>query len=84
MKVPVSWLEEYVGYDTAIMQTILEKVTKAQVHAIQRLWCPVCGKEFSREAGGRNGVYCGTACKQKAYRQRRNAWRKQVGPNVPG
>ncbi|MEU9322246.1 hypothetical protein AB0D91_00230 [Streptomyces canus] len=35
--------------------------------------CPVCGKPLAARAGrtGRGSVYCSAACRQKAYRERR-------------
>ena len=66
--------------DDQVLKHLLEKVIAAETRATRPARCPVCQQLFSREATGRTGVYCSPACKQKAYRQRRKAWRRQVGP----
>ena len=38
---------------------------------IIREWCLMCGNEFTAHKPG--AMYCGSACKQKAYRQRKGA-----------
>jgi len=71
-------LQEDAG-DEQILKTLLNKVIDAQNRAIQETVCPVCQQSFSQEKIGRTGRYCSAACKQKAYRRRRNDWRKQYG-----
>ena len=65
--------------DEQVLKNLLEKVVEAESRSTRQSHCPVCQQPFTREAVGRTGVYCSTACKQKAYRQRRDAWRRQVG-----
>ena len=67
-----------------LLKSLLKKVVEAEARSTRQCRCPVCQQLFTQEAVGRNGVYCSTACKQKAYRQRRSAWRKQVGPFTSG
>ena len=74
------WLVDVGGADADTLQTILGKLDRAQAEATREAHCPVCGQQFTSETTGRAGVYCSAACKQKAYRQRRNAWRRRVGP----
>lgn len=69
--------------DEQVLKNLLEKVVEAESLSIRQLRCPVCQQLFTQESVGRTGAYCSAACKQKAYRQRRNAWRKRVGPNAP-
>ena len=66
--------------DEQLLKKLLEKVVEAESLSTRQSRCPVCQQSFSQETAGRTGVYCSPACKQKAYRQRRNAWRRQVGP----
>lgn len=66
--------------DDQVLKNLLEKVDAAEVRSTRSVRCPVCQQSFSQETAGRTGVYCSPACKQKAYRQRRNAWRRQLGP----
>ena len=68
--------------DDQVLKNLLEKVIAAEAHSTHHCRCPVCQQLFNQEALGRTGVYCSPACKQKAYRQRRNAWRKRVGLNA--
>jgi len=68
--------------DEQSMKALLNKVIEAQNRAIQETVCPVCQQSFSQEKVGRTGLYCSAACKQKAYRQRRNQWAKRFGPRV--
>ena len=68
--------------DEQALKNLLEKVVEAESRSIRHSPCPVCQQLFIREAVGRTGVYCSAACKQKAYRQRRNAWRRQYGPSA--
>ena len=44
-------------------------------HHLRTMSCPVCKKETSR-----NRIYCSNACKQRAYRIRRNvtAFQKDI------
>lgn len=51
--------------------------TREQAEVIASYWrnpgCVVCGKQFT--AKRRHAMYCGTICRQKAWR-----WRKEKGP----
>lgn len=62
------------------LQRLLPKLAAALDNATQRHQCPVCQHWFTHENSGRSGRYCGAACKQKAYRQRRLDARKQFRP----
>jgi hypothetical protein len=62
------------------LQAIWAKLTEAEAAASQPMQCPVCRRWFSQDKTGRTGQYCSAACKQRAYRQRRQTWRKQFGP----
>ena len=64
------------------LQTVGAKLAAAVNDATQRQQCPVCQHWFTQENKGRNGRYCGAACKQKAYRQRRLDARKQFRPSA--
>ena len=68
--------------DEQLLKKLLEKVVEAESRSTRQSCCPVCQQSFTREAVGRTGVYCSAACKQKAYRQRRDTWRRQFGPSV--
>ena len=68
--------------DEQLLKKLLEKVVEAESRSTRQSCCPVCQQSFTREAVGRTGVYCSASCKQKAYRQRRDAWRRQVGPRA--
>jgi len=70
------------GADEQVLKKLLGKVVEAESRSTRRSRCPVCQQPFTREAVGRTGVYCSAACKQKAYRQRRDTWRRQFGPSV--
>ena len=59
------------------LHAILTKLTLAADQATCQLHCPVCQHAFTQEKAGRTGRYCSVACKQKAYRQRQLAARKQ-------
>lgn len=59
------------------LHALLSKLTLATVQATRQLQCPVCRHAFTQEKTGRTGRYCSVACKQKAYRQRQLAARKQ-------
>ena len=65
-----------------IAATVLVKLQAAQQQATRTTRCPVCDIMFTQTATGRTGQYCSAACKQKAYRLRRNASRRQFGPIV--
>ena len=62
--------------DHAQSQAILERLTAAYDSARLEQPCPVCQRPFTQEKRGRTGQYCSSACKQKAYRQRRNSWHR--------
>jgi hypothetical protein len=64
----------------ATLLAISTKLTAAEAQATQPTLCPVCHQWFSQDKTGRSGQYCSAACKQRAYRQRRQAWRKQFRP----
>ena len=59
------------------LQAILSQLTLAADQATRQLRCPVCQHVFTQEKAGRTGRYCSVACKQKAYRERQLAARKQ-------
>lgn len=65
---------------SALGQTVGAKLATAIATATQRRQCPSCQQWFTQEHSGRLGCYCSAACKQKAYRQRTLARRKQFGP----
>ena len=52
-------------------QQLLTLLTAAQQDATLLHQCPICKRTFTQSAEGRTGVYCSSACKQKAYRQRK-------------
>jgi len=41
--------------------------------------CVVCGDELPRAGTGRRRLYCGPACRQRAYRQRDEARSRRAG-----
>jgi hypothetical protein len=62
---------------------LLAKLEQAEREAVAVRVCPVCGEQFTGEKVGRTGVYCGSRCRQKAYRQRSLA-AKKAGARPPG
>ncbi len=62
-------------------QVILDKLVAACGKARLLQVCPVFQRPFTQELSGRTGQYCSNACKQKAYRQRRDSWQQHYGPN---
>jgi hypothetical protein len=62
------------------LQTVWTKLVEAEAEATELSQCPVCQQWFYQDKTGRTGQYCSAACKQKAYRQRRQAWRRQFRP----
>ena len=60
------------------LQAVLTKLNEATEQAVRLVQCPVCHEWFAQGTLGRSAAYCGPACKQKAYRQRRNARKRQV------
>ena len=68
------------GQLSAVAATVLVKLQTAQEQATRMTRCPVCETIFPQTSAGRIGEYCSAACKQKAYRLRRNAQRRQFGP----
>jgi hypothetical protein len=54
------------------------KLSDAADQAVRLVQCPVCHEWFVQGLLGRSASYCGPACKQKAYRQRMNAHKRQV------
>ena len=57
------------------MSTVSRDGTSVIRHV--RPGCVVCGRELSRQPVGRRRLYCGQACRQRAYRLRDEArrWR---------
>jgi hypothetical protein len=74
------WLLDTLPAQREELRTVLTKLATAADQATRQLHCPVCQHAFTQETVGRTGHYCSPACKQKAYRQRRLAARKQFGP----
>ena len=60
---------------------LLTKLDAAQQEATAERICPVCGNAFTQLKHGRIAQYCSNACKQKAYRQRRDQALRS-SPNV--
>lgn len=65
---------------TPDQHALLTKLTAIQQMATSQAQCPLCRQPFVQHKDGRTGKYCSAACKQKAYRLRRNNARKQFGP----
>ncbi len=63
--------------DQQDLHTLLTKLTQATDQAVRRVQCPVCHEWFAQGTVGRSGQYCRPACKQKAYRQRQHARKRQ-------
>jgi hypothetical protein len=60
---------------------LLAKLDDAQQQATMQRTCPVGQTTFTQLKAGRNAQYCSAACKQKAYRQRRDrALRRRYPP----
>lgn len=79
------WLQQLL-LDQALDQDaqrtkLLAQLAAAFEQATAKKTCPVCNQPFTQLRSGRTGHYCSPACKQKAYRQRRNAWRRQSPPS---
>ena len=66
------WLADpdHPAYQHPLHQQLLYKVAAARQQALHEQTCPICHQSFTQLKGGRSGIYCSTACKQKAYRQR--------------
>jgi hypothetical protein len=62
------------------LQQLDDKVAAAQAQAARQTPCPVCQQLFTQETSGRTGRYCSAACKQKAYRQRRDQAKRRHVP----
>ncbi len=45
--------------------------------------CVVCGGEVRQPTSGRRRLYCGPACRQRAYRLRQAARARRNGPGGP-
>lgn len=60
------------------LERVLAKLTAAADQAVRLVQCPVCQEWFAQGMLGRSAQYCSPACKQKAYRQRTNARKRQV------
>lgn len=56
---------------------LLSLLMDAQAMATTEQQCPVCQTWFTQARQGRTGQYCSAACKQKAYRQRKQAWARR-------
>ena len=59
---------------------LLAKLDDLRQEAILQRTCPVCGITFTQLKSGRIAQYCSVACKQKAYRQRRDQARRRHYP----
>ena len=62
---------------------LLDKIRVAQQQALQEMTCPICNQPFTQLKAGRVAVYCSSACKQKAYRQRIYDRKRQPYPPRP-
>lgn len=76
------WLQQllrnYALHSDTQATTLLAQLDQAYDQATTTQMCPVCQAPFTQLQRGRSGHYCSPACKQKAYRQRRNAWRRHT------
>ena len=61
---------------------LLAQLVQAYERATASQTCPVCQRTFTQMRCGRTGIYCSSACKQKAYRERVNGWRRQLPAHV--
>lgn len=68
-------------HEDEVLKNLFNKIAAAEARSTQQLTCPVCQQLFTQETVGRTGRYCTAACKQKAYRQRRNKAMRRYGPN---
>lgn len=68
------------GDEDGALKNLFNKIVEAEARSTRQRSCPLCQQLFTQETVGRTGRYCSAACKQKAYRQRRDNWRKQFGP----
>ena len=66
------------------LTALRDKLDEAQREATLQRTCPVCGITFTQLRSGRSAQYCSAACKQKAYRQRRDQARKACPELVEG
>jgi len=62
-----------------VAQSCLDKMVCAQEQATKQGTCSVCQETLTQLKSGRSAQYCSTACKQKAYRIRRNEAKRQYG-----
>ena len=62
------------------MNTTLRDGTSMIRHA--RAACVLCGAELRRAGTGRRRLYCGAACRQRAYRLREEARRERATNRV--
>jgi hypothetical protein len=62
------------------MSTAQRYGTSAMRHL--RPGCVLCGRELLRRSSGRRRLYCGDACRQRAYRLRQQAQRSR-GAQAP-
>lgn len=82
----VTWLSQTLATsarqeeETPDRHALLTKLIAIQQLATSQAQCPTCRLPFVQHKEGRTGQYCSAACKQKAYRLRRNNARKQFGP----
>ncbi len=68
------------GGEDEELKNLFNKIVAAEARATLQTTCPVCQQLFTQETVGRTGHYCSPACKQKAYRQRRDQWRRVQRP----
>ena len=80
----IHWLHQFLRDHAPASETqattLLAQLDQAYDQATTTRTCPVCQAPFTQVRRGRTGHYCSPACKQKAYRQRRNAWRRYTPP----
>jgi hypothetical protein len=62
------------------LKNLFNKIVAVEARSTRQVTCPVCQQLFTQETVGRTGRYCSPACKQKAYRQRRDQWRRVQRP----
>lgn len=70
--------------DSRLYRSVLEKLDRAASQATRSIQCPVCQRWFPESKVGRSAQYCSAACKQKAYRQRHNARKRQTRASRQG
>ncbi len=68
------------GGEDEELKNLFNKIVEAETRSTRQRTCPVCQQLFTQETVGRTGRYCCAACKQKAYRQRRDKAMRRYGP----